>query len=194
MDTKTHTEASEIKKCSVCNKLLPLDQFKFVHKASQNRSFRCGYCLDCRKLKIAESNHKRRHKKKQWDRENKKRLLEKTKANGNYYLWKRKDYQKNKAAYVTRAYNRYLCRKGQTLPNVNFLELQKFYNSAKDLSKETGIQHNVDHIIPLKHESVCGLNVPWNLQILTEFENKSKSNQFDFTNENLGWKNDIEKR
>lgn len=132
---------------------------------------------------------KRAAYKKEWAQKNKERVRELRKANPNTKLGKKKDYQKNKAAYVTRAYNRYLTRKGQTLPNVTYKDLQVFYDAAKEITAHTGIKHNVDHIIPLKHEAVCGLNVPWNLQILTEFENKSKNNSFDFTNENLGWKN-----
>jgi hypothetical protein len=32
----------------------------------------------------------------------------------------------------------------------------------------------VDHIHPIKHDMLCGLHVPWNLQYLTGTENKRK--------------------
>ena len=41
-----------------------------------------------------------------------------------------------------------------------------------------GIRYEVDHIIPLKNEKVCGLHVPNNLQIITRFDNRSKQNKF----------------
>ena len=46
----------------------------------------------------------------------------------------------------------------------------------------------MDHIIPLSHEKVCGLNVPWNIQLLTIEENNLKGNNFDGTNNNDSWR------
>lgn len=58
----------------------------------------------------------------------------------------------------------------------HLLQIQEIYKECKRLSIETGIKHHVDHIIPLQGVTVCGLHVPWNLQILTAFENVSKHN------------------
>lgn len=51
--------------------------------------------------------------------------------------------------------------------------------------KETPDGYVLDHIDPLQHEHLCGLNVPWNLQVLADRENASKGNKVDFENYKL---------
>lgn len=66
----------------------------------------------------------------------------------------------------------------QWLDKEQLSEMRAIYKSCQEISKETGIQHHVDHIIPLVSSTVCGLHVPWNLQIITSEENLSKGNRY----------------
>ncbi len=57
-------------------------------------------------------------------------------------------------------------------------EIKYFYWLCSDLKITTGQNYEVDHIVPLKGKNVCGLHVPWNLQILPDQLNRIKHNSY----------------
>jgi len=78
---------------------------------------------------------------------------------------------KNKHYYAAdRAHRRMLSR--TTLSVLHKREIEEIYLLC---SKMPGYQ--VDHIVPVKGKNVSGLHVPWNLQIILQTENRSKSNK-----------------
>lgn len=56
-----------------------------------------------------------------------------------------------------------------------------FYDDIRMWYFNCPVGHEVDHIIPIKNDLVCGLHVPWNFQYLTKSENCSKNNIFKDT-------------
>jgi len=64
------------------------------------------------------------------------------------------------------------------LTKEDYHAIRTLYETAAALTKATGINHHVDHIIPLQGRTVSGFHCPNNLQILTQFENCSKNNKF----------------
>jgi hypothetical protein len=89
----------------------------------------------------------------------------------------KRSYLKYPHKYVANCAKR-RARKLQATPTwVDLNEIETIYAAARQLTIETGVQHEVDHIYPLKGRNFSGLHVPWNLQILTRTENRQKFNK-----------------
>lgn len=70
---------------------------------------------------------------------------------------------------------------------IHLAQIQEMYDIAYARSVQTGTQHHVDHIFPIKGGNFSGLNVPWNMQVITMIENVSKKNRFPKEHTNLAW-------
>jgi 5-methylcytosine-specific restriction endonuclease McrA len=66
-----------------------------------------------------------------------------------------------------------------TPPWADIEAINEIYAECARVSQETGIQHHVDHIVPLRGRYVTGLHVHYNLQILEAQANRRKSNKQD---------------
>lgn len=161
---------SKLYTCTKCGKKKQENEFYKGYKG-QVRS----WCKKC----YSEDNQERyrknpdniKQKRKEYYEQNKDSELEKMKVY----------YDNNKEAFLE-----YSSRRGASKRNAcptwlsekHRSEIKSIYKMARNISKKTGVQHHVDHIIPLTNDLVCGLHVPWNLQVLPAKDNLSKHNSF----------------
>lgn len=157
-----------MKNCSNCNLTKELTEFY------TNSGKYCCYCKECSKQKNKEWKQRNKDRVAAYDKEW--QQTNKDKKSKNY-----KKYQVNNRAKVN-SYNSYrraleLQATPKWLTASHKLHMECKYSLATMLSKHTAEQHHVDHIVPLNGKTVCGLHVPWNLQVLTAKANQSKSNR-----------------
>ena len=80
-------------------------------------------------------------------------------------------YYNNKADYLARNAQRRALKLQATPPWADLNKIREVYRNCPE-------GYQVDHIVPLQGELVCGLHVENNLQHLSAIENRQKSNKF----------------
>jgi hypothetical protein len=84
--------------------------------------------------------------------------------------------EKNPAKYLTLAVKRRRLT-AQAIPTwYDEGEENKFHFKRMELTTTTGIEHEVDHIVPINSPYVCGLHWHGNMQVITKLENRTKGN------------------
>lgn len=179
-------EIKMYKKCSKCKKSRLYSQFSKNRSAKDGRQNQCKICV---KHRIEANKEQIAIKKKQYYEDNKEQRLDYRKQYAEcnkeqitqYQKHYRKQYCKTNSAKINAhaAKRRAIKLRAtpQWLTKEHFLEIEDLFICAKMFRLYTGQEYHVDHIIPLKGKNVCGLHVPWNLQILEASENIRKSNK-----------------
>lgn len=103
------------------------------------------------------------------------------KNNKNVILERNAAYRKNNPGKINNRNNKRRAAELNATPKwltqFDLDYIKHLYIQAKELEKLDGKKYHVDHQIPLQGKTVCGLHVPWNLQILEANENMSKQNK-----------------
>jgi hypothetical protein len=160
-----------MKQCTKCKEFKDLTEF---HKSGRGKGGllpRCKVCENKRTAAWGAANRERSNAIK-----DKYRYANQEKVAAQIKRWSKNNPGK-KAAQVRKRQAAKIQRTPSWLTKEQLREMQGFYIEAARLTKETGIPHEVDHIIPLQGKIVSGLHVPWNLRVTTMKINRCNSNK-----------------
>jgi hypothetical protein len=154
-----------MKFCTKCGVSKALEDFP---KQSSNVDGRHTHCKSCRSLYYASKYDSEKRKQKYLDKHNDEKAT------------RRDYYRRNKEDYYIRKAN----RRAQTLQatpkwfdEFDTFVLSEAYRLCKLRQQHTGLKWEVDHIVPLQGEDVCGLHWHQNWAVITQYENRSKGNK-----------------
>lgn len=162
-----------MKTCTSCGKEKDHSEF---HKKLNGLA---PSCKKCRSLSSKEYSRRNKRKKaeyqKVWKAKNPNYYKE-------YYWNNRKDRHDYSRWYSALRRANKLRATPVWLTEEQLQEIRKFYWLSQDLRAVSGEIYHVDHIIPLRGKNVCGLHVPWNLQVIPADINLSKGSSLEWAN------------
>jgi hypothetical protein len=178
-EQRARLEAAGLKTCGVCQQNKPQDRFAVRKASADGLSFTCRACATERSARW-NAAHPRAHA--DWyqkNKQHKQQYYAKWRADNAKHLQEsfRKWAKANPDSIRARAAKRHAARLRATPAWADGTAIRAIYREAIRLTRETGITHEVDHVIPLRSKFVCGLHVETNLQILTRQANCLKSNR-----------------
>ena len=133
----------------------------------------------CRKYNASERVKTRQH---DWYMRKREMVIERARTRPKHVrrvyqdAWKARNVDQVKADTTNRR-RRHRMATPKWLTPAQKREMREIYRIAITMTKMTGEQYVVDHIVPLRSDVVCGLHVPWNLRVVTAAENSAKSNK-----------------
>jgi hypothetical protein len=175
--------------CYRCALVLKLEQYNKKADRWNLLDNECRNCSNARSSNYRTNNiDKELSRDKKYKEQNKETIsinrIAKYKLNPEAEIQKVRNWQKLNSDKVNATQAKRRASKLQATPKwlttEQLIKIAEFYTIAKQLEQETGIKHHVDHIVPLQGINVCGLHVPWNLQVITAQENISKSNKYNY--------------
>lgn len=143
--------ASGVKVCSVCEEELPLSQFHMRNRKRKDGTTYQSPYASCKPCRRAIQRVEELTPKSKARRKRKRALRD----------------RRNKQATP------------KWLTEEHKQQIADTYEHMRDCRTVTGEDYHVDHIVPLRGDNICGLHVPWNLQVLPAYVNISKSNSHE---------------
>ena len=194
-------EEVRLKRCSTCKIEKSFEEFSKCKSKTDGCQSHCKVCVkeyrnqnkekisEQRKEHYEQNKEKILERNKEYREQNREKILERNKEYSKEYYEQNKEkitkqlkeyrnQNKDKRnALTAKRRARKLQARPQWLTPEHFEEITEFYTICKMFQIYTGLTYHVDHIVPLQGKTVCGLHVPWNLQILEASENISKKNK-----------------
>jgi hypothetical protein len=161
---RAHSDADG-KRCSKCKTVKPHSEFNLSNGSPDGRH---RHCKECQRRWRAENKDTLRALNAKWIAENPEK----------YSGMVLRIRERNRARTAARESARRAATYAATPTWAAADEIASIYEQARSMTIETGVEHHVDHIVPLKSKKVCGLHVPANLRVITKSENSRKSNRY----------------